>query len=285
MKLRFVASFLMLWVLLVLGLISIEGISLRAATLHAARNVDQVHSVRFAGLLAFDKYTSYAKATNTAELDLQSATNGSFTVEASFRITTAVGYAHPYNVSIIRTRTGYGIGIEQKCRSTTPYTCSPRVHRYRGTLNHSVDYAGGNESGYWHHIALVNDGLSGELRLYFNGQLIESSFSEYSVREVGNLLLGCWNETCEWEQNVMTAIDEIRISNVIRYGSSFPLPTAPFTCDENTLGLWHFDEMEGATVFHDSCGMEDNFITGYNGARTSGSPHPIFLPFTQRSIQ
>jgi hypothetical protein len=40
-------------------------------------------------------------------------------------------------------------------------------------------------------------------------------------------------------------IDEIRISDVVRYPSSFVPSGVPFSADANTLGLYHFDEGAG----------------------------------------
>jgi hypothetical protein len=70
--------------------------------------------------------------------------------------------------------------------------------------------------------------------------------------------------------NLLGLADEIRISDTIRYADNFTRPAAPFVCDANTKALWHFDEPEGSTVFHDVCGTEDNYFTGYNGAHTEG---------------
>ena len=47
-------------------------------------------------------------------------------------------------------------------------------------------------------------------------------------------------------------IDEVRISDVIRYTKDFPLPKAEFTPDKNTRLLWHLNEGKGGEVFDDS---------------------------------
>ena len=65
-------------------------------------------------------------------------------------------------------------------------------------------------------------------------------------------------------------MDEIRISNNVRYTASFTPATVPFECDGNTQALWHFDEISGSTIFHDACGSVDNMFVGYNGAHTEG---------------
>ena len=63
-------------------------------------------------------------------------------------------------------------------------------------------------------------------------------------------------------------IDEVRVSDVVRYsGESFTLPEEPFTPDENTRGLWHFNEVVGSTSFLDAS-SNGNTLTGLNGDKT-----------------
>ncbi|MBI1928171.1 hypothetical protein HYR99_28485 [Candidatus Poribacteria bacterium] len=59
-------------------------------------------------------------------------------------------------------------------------------------------------------------------------------------------------------------IDEVRISDNIRYTSNFTPPSGPFTPDSNTRALWHFNELMGSTVFADSS-SNNNTLTGFNG--------------------
>jgi len=49
-------------------------------------------------------------------------------------------------------------------------------------------------------------------------------------------------------------LDELRISDIVRYKSPVTLPNGPFTADEHTIALWHFDEPVGSQVFADSSG-------------------------------
>jgi hypothetical protein len=47
-------------------------------------------------------------------------------------------------------------------------------------------------------------------------------------------------------------IDEIRLSNTLRYRDSFTPPTRPFTTDAHTVSLYHFNEGSGDTVLDTS---------------------------------
>jgi hypothetical protein len=63
-------------------------------------------------------------------------------------------------------------------------------------------------------------------------------------------------------------VDEIRISDVARYsGMTYIVPSSPLACDAHTRALWHFDEVERATTFHDLLSVEE--------------PTPIRVPIAQ----
>lgn len=50
-------------------------------------------------------------------------------------------------------------------------------------------------------------------------------------------------------------IDEVRISNVVRYvGPEWEVPEGKFEVDEHTISLWHFDEAPGINFFKDASG-------------------------------
>ena len=50
-------------------------------------------------------------------------------------------------------------------------------------------------------------------------------------------------------------IDEVRISNVMRYvGPAWEIPKGKFKVDKHTISLWHFDEAPGANWFKDTSG-------------------------------
>jgi len=78
-------------------------------------------------------------------------------------------------------------------------------------------------------------------------------------------------------------MEEVRVSDIARYtGPTYVVPMSPFACDGSTRGLWHFDELDGITTFHDACGA-DNLLIGHNGARTGGVPaQRAYLPFVAK---
>jgi hypothetical protein len=56
-------------------------------------------------------------------------------------------------------------------------------------------------------------------------------------------------------------IDEVRVSNVVRYSAGFTPPTAPFSPDASTLAIYTFDEGGGNSIFDTS---------GYPGGPSDG---------------
>jgi hypothetical protein len=285
MKLKFSFCSMMVIALLTLSLFGIKRTDIHAANLRTVSDVIQVSSLPFNGWLDFDDYADYAKAINTTELNLPSAANGDFTIEASFQISKTINsILGTYDVPIIRKNNGYGVSLGRKCSTTFPFTCEWGIYRRSGGFGLWIPYSGYFLAEQWYHIALVNDGAAEQTRLYFDGALIDSSSGVYSVGVAGDLLLGCLSESCSGDGNLLLAMDEIRISDIARYTTSFVTTTLPFVCDGHTRALWHFDELEGSTVFHDSCGTEDNLFTGYNGAHTEGvTVFKVYLPLTIKS--
>lgn len=102
----------------------------------------------------------------------------------------------------------------------------------------------------WYHLAVVRSGST--VTLYQNGTSIGSgsysgTFGNSTNFYVGMDSAGSYPITGTW-------IDEIRISNIARYTSSFTAPTAPFTNDSNTLLLIHCDGSSGSYEFIDDNG-------------------------------
>ena len=76
---------------------------------------------------------------------------------------------------------------------------------------------------------------------------------------------------CRWKAGAATGtnfflgrIEELRISDIIRYEGSFSLMSTPFENDANTIALYHFEEGSGSTIV-DSSG------NGFHG-EWSGTP-------------
>jgi len=81
-------------------------------------------------------------------------------------------------------------------------------------------------------------------------------------------------------QQSAVLVDELRLSNTARYTGDFAPPTEPFAADENTVGLWHFDEGEGATTVDASEHNNTGMITPSHGWAAG---YCACSPFQQRT--
>lgn len=79
-------------------------------------------------------------------------------------------------------------------------------------------------------------------------------------------------------------IDEIRLSNMLRYSSNFTRPSQPFTTDSNTVALYHLDGGPGnctGTVIDTSgaSGGPSNGLCKYGGLPNAGPVYSTDNPF------
>ncbi|MCX7894676.1 MAG: LamG domain-containing protein, partial [Thermoanaerobaculum sp.] len=132
----------------------------------------------------------------------------------------------------------------------------------------------------WHHVA-VTRALAGQMRIFLNGIL-----DGQGNGPAGNISYRAGRST-SWPNDPFLVIaaekhdydpgtypsfsgwlDEVRISKTVRYTANFSPPTAPFTTDGATVGLYHFDEGSGTLVV-DSSGAAGG---PSNGVRRVGGP-------------
>lgn len=98
--------------------------------------------------------------------------------------------------------------------------------------------------GNWHTIAVdVTAGSPATARIYVDGTLKGTSTFTEAASQTGASWLGQMQTTSTGPSFQFNGqIDEVRISNIARYtASTYTVPTAPFTTDSNTLGLYHLD--------------------------------------------
>ncbi len=146
----------------------------------------------------------------------------------------------------------------------------------------------------WHHVAVTRR-TDGEMRIFLNGNLdrqYSGPAGNISYR-VGRPITGGWvnepflvigAEKHDYDPNTYPSfsgwVDEVRISNGVRYTANFTPPNAPFTPDGNTVGLYHFDEGSGTTVL-DASGASGG---PSHGQRRVGGPNngPMYDPIIKR---
>jgi len=101
-------------------------------------------------------------------------------------------------------------------------------------------------TGEWYHIAMVKnvsgitvflDGVAGPVSTASGDPLTNTSSLYFGTRQSSGT------------SYFTGLIDEIRISNIARYTSTFT-PAKRLASDANTIGLWHFEEGSGTTAYN-----------------------------------
>jgi hypothetical protein len=120
------------------------------------------------------------------------------------------------------------------------------------------------QAGQWYHVAATYQG--GAARVYLNG--VASNVVQTAQLTQGNgFFLGGAGNFPYFAGD----LDELRISNTVRYSSNFVPANAPFNPDANTLLLWHFNEESGQTIV-DISASGNNGILGITGSVESSDP-------------
>ncbi len=128
--------------------------------------------------------------------------------------------------------------------------------------------------GQWHHIAVTRRYGDGQLSIFVDGVLdgqASGPMGDISYRNGRTaqwpnepyLVIGA--EKHDYDRTAYPSfngwIDEVHISNALRYTVSFARPTQPFTPDALTVALYHFDEGAGLIV-NDTSGAVDGPANG-----------------------
>jgi hypothetical protein len=183
---------------------------------------------------------SYGAINDAAALDIAGS---AMTMEAWVKVT-ALPAAGRLGVVIARelgSSSGYALLIGD----------NGRLHARLGTTGNNWGQVESGAltwtSGTWYHVAASFDGAT--VRVFRSGTQVASA------AQTGTLLAGAnklyfggfrydWNPT----DFLNGVIDEVRLSRSARYTANFTEPTAAFSNDANTVGLWHLNENAGTTA-------------------------------------
>jgi hypothetical protein len=183
-----------------------------------------------------------------------------------------------------------------------------------GASDDSVDYTLCGQTPVldlqWHHVAVERRASDGRLRIWVDGALdAEGPASggptgdmRYPVGAVpGNYCSpdgGSGSSSCANSDpflvfgaekhgfsgiNFSGWLDEIRLSDTLRYAAPFAPPTAPFTADAATAALYHLDEGAGATTADASGNGATGAIT-FGGAPPAGPEWSPDSPFAGGAV-
>jgi hypothetical protein len=155
-------------------------------------------------------------------------------------------------------------------------------------------------NGFWHHIAVTRNSSNGQMRIFIDGQLNRTgtgATGDISYRDGRStpfpndpfLVIGAEkHDAGSSYPSYRGWVDEVRVSNIVRYNANFTPPTQAFTTDANTVALYHFNEGSGTTA-NDSSGAgggPSNGVLNIGGTPTgpiwsSDSP---FVPTATRAV-
>lgn len=152
----------------------------------------------------------------------------------------------------------------------------------------------------WHHIAVTRNVTSGSLRIYVDGVLDAQATGPTGNLSYRNnrsgypddpyLVIGAEKHDVGGSYPSYRGLfDELRLSKVIRYSSTFTRPTTAFATDGNTVGLYHFDAgpagaCNGPVVDSSgAAGGPSNGTCNYGGSDPSGPVYETDNPFASGS--
>ncbi|MCS7288419.1 MAG: LamG domain-containing protein [Roseiflexus sp.] len=153
-------------------------------------------------------------------------------------------------------------------------------------------YGGTNvANGEWRHIAVTRSASSGQMRIFVDGQLDAQGVGpagDISYRDGRStaypnsdpyLVFGAEkHDAGPAYPSYSGLLDDIRISNVVRYTSAFPRPTAPHAADGQTVALYRFDEGSGTTIIDSAPGGGSPGVRRFGGS-PAGPAYVTDTPF------
>jgi hypothetical protein len=146
----------------------------------------------------------------------------------------------------------------------------------------------GVNDGSWHHVAVTRNGVTGAMAIFIDGAPSGSTTGpagDVSYRDARTtsfendpfLVLGAEKHDAGPQYpSYRGLMDELRVSNAVRYTSSFARPLQLHVADALTVALYRFDEGSG-TVLTDVTGA--NHGTVQVGGSPSGPVWSADRPF------
>jgi hypothetical protein len=123
----------------------------------------------------------------------------------------------------------------------------------------------------WTHLAVTVNDATDVATIYVNGVASGTSGGfTYHLSDLGNTINN-WIGRSQFPTDPYFngAIDELRISNVVRYTAGFTPPYTPFSSDANTVALFHFTEAVGQTTADASGNFAAATLGTTNGVESS----------------
>jgi hypothetical protein len=195
--------------------------------------------------MSFESYGQYAlNFTGSYYVDAGSAASlditGSFTIEFRMKWTSRPS-SGTENHDIV---SKYGGGYGYRVYFTMDQYGSVNLYGRVRSSSYEVSTSFTPTLGTWYHVAFVNN--NGYLYLYLNGNRQSSRSATNPGSTTSSFRIG----ESESPFNAKYSVDELAVWKVAKWtGSSFQVPTTPYTGTESNLaGLWHMNDGYGTTV-------------------------------------
>jgi hypothetical protein len=136
--------------------------------------------------------------------------------------------------------------------------------------------------GNWHHVAVTRQRATGRMQIFVDGALDRELVNDVNTSldvsyRVGRttsypnsdpfLVFGAEKHDAGAAfPSFRGLLDEVRISNNLRYLGTTIRPIAPFVPDGNTMALYHFDEGSGTTIGDSAAGAASPGVLRVGGA-------------------
>ncbi|MBP6396684.1 MAG: LamG domain-containing protein [Saprospiraceae bacterium] len=119
------------------------------------------------------------------------------------------------------------------------------------------------DDGVWHHIAVVRKASNGNIKLFIDGVIEDEVTSSSATGDISYrnnrptsqpnsdpfLVFGAEKHDYPGSLYFSGWLDEVRISDTLRYSTNFIPPTAPYSADIRTVALYHLNEGSGTTIY------------------------------------
>lgn len=175
-----------------------------------------------------------------------------FTVEFLFKLCDSVN--NSVLVDALGSTAGYGMDISHSSNLIQIGMIGPTGYTSYSYLNAPVSINYSN----WHHLAFVHSDVDSLNVLYIDGDSVGSFIGAFKPATFA--VLGKADHVDDYFLDGY--MDEIRVSDEIRYTANFTPPTTAHNPDQGTVVLWHFDSETTSQEFYDE--TNNDTIYGYN---------------------
>ncbi|MCS6841400.1 MAG: LamG domain-containing protein, partial [Roseiflexus sp.] len=161
----------------------------------------------------------------------------------------------------------------------------------RGSLGVTIYSDTNVANGQWRHIAVTRSASTGQMRIFVDGQpdaqgtgpTGDISYRDGRSTAYPNsdpyLVFGAEkHDAGSAYPSYIGLLDDIRISNGVRYTGAFPRPTAPHAADGQTVALYRFDEGSGTTIIDSAPGGSSPGVRRFGGS-PAGPVYVTDTPF------